>query len=73
VADQYWLLGIFGTRSARIKTGTYFHQVLMAVLLDIHSLGSRMPQLDSVDLWKINQIAEDYVETVISNETEVIQ
>jgi len=73
IAEQYWVLGIFGTRSARIKTGAYFHQVLMAVLIDPHSLGSRLPELDPVDMWRINQIAEDYVEAVISNEIEVFQ
>ena len=68
LANILWEEGVFGTRSVRIKTGAFFHQLLMAVLIDPDGVGSRLPQLDSIDLWKVNQVAEGYVETVVANE-----
>ena len=58
LANILWEEGVFGTRSVRIKTGAFFHQLLMAVLIDPDGVGSRLPQLNPVDLWKVNQTSQ---------------
>jgi hypothetical protein len=68
LANLLWEEGVFGTRSARIKNGNFIHQLLMTTLIDPESVASRLPQISAVDLWKVAQTAEEYVETVISNE-----
>jgi DUF1016 N-terminal domain len=41
VAEQYWLLGIAWTRSARIRGGNHLHQALMSIIVEScrHSAG----------------------------------
>jgi hypothetical protein len=40
----------------------------MTSLVDPEGVASRLPHVSSVDLWKIAQMAEGYVETVVANE-----
>jgi hypothetical protein len=68
LADLLWEDGVFGTRSARIKNGNFMHQLLMSALIDPEGVASRLPHISTVELWKVAQVAEGYVETVISNE-----
>jgi hypothetical protein len=68
VAEQYWLLGIAWTRSARIRGGNYLHQVLMSIIVDPHGTLSRLPGIvDSEDVWRLHELAKENIETVVSN------
>jgi hypothetical protein len=68
VAEQYWLLGIAWTRSARIRGGNYLHQVLMSIIVDPHGTLSRLPGIvDSEDIWRLHELAKENIETVLSN------
>lgn len=68
VAEQYWLLGIAWTRSARIRGGNYLHQVLMSIIIDPHGTLSRLPGIvDSEDVWRLHELAKENIETVVSN------
>lgn len=68
VAEQYWLLGIAWTRSARIRGGNYLHQVLMSIIVDPYGTLSRLPGIvDSVDVWRLHELAKEHIETVVSN------
>lgn len=70
VAQLYWDLGIFSTRSKRIQRGAFFHQTFMAVLIDPDGTASRLDEGGRSEMWRIYEAAEDHVETVISNELE---
>lgn len=71
VAEQYWLLGIAWTRSARIRGGNHLHQVLMSIIVDPHGTLSRLPGIvDSEDVWRLHELAKENIETVVSNERE---
>jgi hypothetical protein len=68
VAEQYWLLGIAWTRSARVKGGTHLHQVLMSIIVDPHGTLSQLPGVvDSVEVWRLHELAKENIETVVSN------
>ena len=68
VAEQYWLLGIAWTRSARIRGGNYIHQVLMSIIVDPHGTLSQLPGIvDSEDVWRLHELAKENIETVVSN------
>jgi hypothetical protein len=68
VAEQYWLLGIAWTRSARIRGGNYLHQVLMSIIVDPHGTLSQLPGIvDSEDVWRLHELAKENIETVVSN------
>ena len=70
VAHLYWDLGIFLTRSKRIQRGAFFHQTFMAVLIDPDGTASRLDEASRPEMWRIYEVAEDHVETVVSNELE---
>ncbi len=68
VAEQYWLLGITWTRSARIRGGNHLHQVLMSILVDPYGTLSQLPGIvDSEDVWRLHELAKENIETVVSN------
>ena len=68
VAEQYWLLGIAWTRSARIKGGNHLHQVLMSIIVDPHGTLAQLPGIvDSEDVWRLHELAKENIETVVSN------
>jgi hypothetical protein len=68
VAEQYWLLGIAWTRSARIRGGNYLHQVLMSIIVDPHGTLSQLPGIvDSEDVWRLHELAKENIEAVVSN------
>ena len=68
VAEQYWLLGIAWTRSARIRGGNYLNQVLMSIIVDPHGTLSQLPGIvDSEDVWRLHELAKENIETVVSN------
>lgn len=68
VAEQYWLLGIAWTRSARIRGGNYLHQVLMSVIVDPHGTLSQLPGIvDSENVWRLHELAKENIESVVSN------
>jgi hypothetical protein len=68
VAEQYWIFGIAWTRSTRIKGGAHLHQVLMSIIVDPHGTLSRLPGIvDSVELWRLHELAKENIETVVSN------
>lgn len=67
-AEQYWLLGIAWTRSARIRGGNHLHQVLMSIIVDPHGTLSQLPGIvDSEDVWRLHELAKENIETVVSN------
>ena len=70
LSRHYWDLGIFWTRSMRIRSGSAFHQVFMGILIDPHGAISRLPNNRRRDIWKIYETAEHHVVTVISNQRE---
>ena len=70
LSHHYWDLGIFWTRSIRIRSGFAFHQVFMGMLIDPHGAVSRLPDNHRCDIWKIYETAEHHVVTVISNQRE---
>ena len=70
LSRHYWDLGIFWTRSIRIRSGSAFHQVFMGMLIDPHGAISRLPGNHRRDIWKIYETAEHHVVTVISNQRE---
>lgn len=70
LARLYWDLGVFWTRSARISTGSAFHQVFMGILIDPHGTVSRFPEEIRQEVWKIHETAEDYLVAVVANEAE---
>jgi hypothetical protein len=70
VAQLYWDLGVFLTRSKRIQRGAFFHQTFMAVLIDPDGTASRLDENSRSEMWRIYEAAEDHVETVVSNELE---
>jgi hypothetical protein len=68
VAEQYWLLGIAWTRSARIRGGNHLHQVLMSIIVDPHGTLAQLPGIvDSEDVWRLHELAKQNIETVVSN------
>ena len=68
VAEQYWLLGIAWTRSARIRGGNHLHQVLMSIIIDPHGTLSQLPGIaDSEDVWRLHELAKENIEAVVSN------
>jgi hypothetical protein len=68
VAEQYWLLGIAWTRSARIRGGSHLHQVLMSIIVDPHGTLSQLPGVvSSEDVWRLRALAKENIETVLSN------
>ena len=69
VALHYWVWGVFWTRSARIKRGSDFHQVFMAILIDPHGTAARLPAKRD-EIWRIYEAAERHLMTVTSNTTE---
>lgn len=70
LARHYWDLGIFWTRSIRIRSGFAFHQVFMGILIDPHGATSQLPKNQRRNIWKIHETAEHHVMTVISNQRE---
>ena len=70
VAQLYWDLGIFWTRSMRISSGFAFHQVFMGVLIDPHGAVSRLPEAHRQEVWRIHETAEQHLVAVISNDSE---
>lgn len=70
VAQLYWDLGIFWTRSMRISSGFAFHQVFMGVLIDPHGAVSRLPEAYRQEVWRIHETAEQHLVAVISNDPE---
>ena len=70
VARHYWDLGIFWTRSMRIRTGFSFHQVFMSILIDPHGTASWLPANRRDEVWRIYETAEQHVVTVVDNTLE---
>ena len=70
VARHYWDLGIFWTRSMRIRTGFSFHQVFMGILIDPHGTASWLPANRRDEVWRIYETAEQHVVTVLDNRQE---
>jgi hypothetical protein len=70
VARHYWDLGIFWTRSMRIRTGFSFHQVFMSILIDPHGTASWLPSNRRDEVWRIYETAEQHVVTVLDNRQE---
>jgi hypothetical protein len=70
VARHYWDLGIFWTRSMRIRTGFSFHQVFMSILIDPHGAASLLPANRRDEVWRIYETAEQHVVTVVDNKQE---
>ena len=70
VARHYWNLGIFWTRSMRIRTGSSFHQVFMSILIDPHGTASWLPPNRRAEVWRIYETAEQHVVTVVANNLE---
>lgn len=70
VARHYWDLGIFWTRSMRIRNGAAFHQVFMGILIDPHGTASCLPADRKKEIWQIYETAENHVLTVTANERE---
>jgi hypothetical protein len=70
VARLYWDLGIFWTRSARIRTGSAFHQVFMGILIDPYGTVSRFPEAVRQEVWRIHETAEEHLVAVVANEVE---
>ena len=68
VARYYWDFGVSWTRSARIKSGAFFHHVFMGVLIDPYGVASRLPENSRSEIWRIQELAENHVETVVANE-----
>jgi hypothetical protein len=71
VALHYWNFGIFWTRSLRIRSGFSFHQVFMGLLIDPHGTAAQMPEARRQEVWRIHEMAEQHVTTVVSNDAEV--
>jgi hypothetical protein len=70
VARIYWDLGVFWTRSARISSGSAFHQVFMGILIDPYGTVSRFPEAIRQEVWRIHETAEEHLVAVVSNEAE---
>ena len=70
VSQLYWDLGVFWTRSARISTGSAFHQVFMGILIDPYGTVSRFPEAVRQEVWRIHETAEDYLVAVVANDAE---
>ena len=70
IARHYWDLGIFWTRSLRIRSGASFHQVFMAILIDPHGTASWLPADRRQEVWRILETAEQHVVTVVTNKAE---
>jgi hypothetical protein len=70
VARIYWDLGVLLTRSARISTGSAFHQVFMGILIDPYGTVARFPEEIRQEVWRIHETAEEYLDTVVANEPE---
>lgn len=73
VARLYWDLGVFWTRSMRIRTGAAFHQVFMGILIDPLGTTAHLPAERRQDIWHIYETAEHHVVTVIGNEREAAE
>jgi hypothetical protein len=71
VARHYWDLGIFWTRSMRLRSGASFHQVFMGILIDPHGTAALLRPDRREEVWRILETAEQHVVTVSSNEVEV--
>lgn len=70
IARHYGDFGVFWTRSARRRSGTAFHQMFMAILIDPHGVISRLPAARHQEVWRIYETAEQHVITVTSNRAE---
>jgi len=70
VARLYWDFGVFWTRSARISTGSAFHQVFMGILIDPYGTVSRFPEAVRQEVWRIHETAEEHLVAVVANEAE---
>ncbi len=70
VARIYWDMGVFWTRSARISTGSAFHQVFMGILIDPYGIVSRFPEAIRQEVWRIHETAEEHLVAVVANEAE---
>ncbi len=70
VARLYWDLGVFWTRSARISTGSAFHQVFMGILIDPYGTVSRFPEAVRQEVWRIHETAEEHLVAVVANDAE---
>ena len=70
VSRHYWDLGVFWTRSMRIRTGFSFHQVFMSILIDPHGTASWLPANRRDEVWRIYETAEQHVVTVVANKQE---
>ncbi|MFM9850249.1 MAG: hypothetical protein ACKVP3_24215 [Hyphomicrobiaceae bacterium] len=70
VARHYWDLGVFWTRSMRIRNGAAFHQVFMGILIDPHGTAAWLPPDRRKEIWQIYETAENHVLTVTANERE---
>lgn len=70
VARHYWDLGVFWTRSMRIRNGAAFHQVFMGILIDPHGTAAFLPDERRKEIWRIYETAENHVLTVTANDRE---
>lgn len=70
VSKYYWDFGVFWTRSKRISTGSAFHQVFLGLLIDPHGTIARFPQADQQDIWRIHEMAQEHLVSVVTNEEE---
>ena len=70
VARHYWDLGVFWTRSMRIRNGAAFHQVFMGILIDPVGTAAFLPAERRREVWRIYETAENHVVTVTSNDRE---
>jgi len=70
VARHYWDFGIFWTRSIRIRSGFSFHQVFIGILIDPHGTAAQLPKERRQEVWRIYEMAEQHVTTVVSNDAE---
>ncbi|MGD9668843.1 MAG: hypothetical protein AB7U75_07250 [Hyphomicrobiaceae bacterium] len=70
VARHYWDLGVFWTRSMRIRNGAAFHQVFMGILIDPLGTAAFLPPERRQEVWRIYETAENHVVTVTANDRE---
>jgi hypothetical protein len=70
VARHYWDLGVFWTRSMRIRNGASFHQVFMGILIDPQGTAAWLPPERRKEVSRIYETAENHVVTVLANDRE---
>lgn len=70
VARHYWDLGVFWTRSMRIRNGAAFHQVFMGILIDPQGTAAWLPPERRKEVSRIYETAENHVVTVLANDRE---